>query len=287
MTVTAAPVTAKGIATTPTTAVTPAPAVAAASPAPVTSPALQWLQSLQAQPVPAPPASSPLNPALLAPAFGSPEGQTVPEEDVEALPVDHELDDLFEADASEETGSDGEDGPVSPDSTGVFSTVADALRAWTIEPAGEPAPPSPSPAVLSAAAAAEAAPVDPSRPAPTPSQYDLVRKSPRYELSSRRISVLVDDVPGDLVDLSDHGAQVVTSGMLKPSSHVRVAFPSGGPLATAKAKVAWSRLEPPTHGGGELQYRAGLSFTKIDPKTIERVLKAPDSAAAAPPRRGR
>ena len=128
---------------------------------------------------------------------------------------------------------------------------------------------------------------DGARPAVTPSQFDLVRKSPRYDLSSRRIAVLVDDVPGDLVDLSEHGAQVVTAGMLKPSSHVRIAFPSGGPLATAKAKIAWSRLEPPTTGGGELQYRAGVTFTKIDPKTIDRVLNAPDSGSKPAKRPGR
>ena len=171
----------------------------------------------------------------------------------------------------------------------LIASVADALRAWATETIvgndgqpiqAAPTPPSPTPSeVVSASGTSDPMPsatVENGRPRPAPSAFDLVRKGPRYDLTARKIHVVIDDVPGDLVDLSDDGAQVVTSGMLKPSSNVRIAFPAAGPLATAKAKIAWSRLEPPQQGGGELQYRAGVTFTKIDPKTIDRVLKAPD-----------
>lgn len=166
-----------------------------------------------------------------------------------------------------------EDPPLSPESTGVFSTVADALRAWTTEPVapGERAP-APTPSAASPSPAHDDAGVD--SPLPEVPQYDIVRQAVRYDLAARRIHVTIDHEPGHLVDLSRGGAQVVTSSMLKPGRQVRLTFPAVGPLATAKAKIAWSRLEPPTHGGGELQYRAGLTFLKVDVKTIERVLSA-------------
>jgi len=107
-----------------------------------------------------------------------------------------------------------------------------------------------------------------------PSQWDVVRQSARHDLTSLRIDVTIDSEPGTLVDLSAGGAQVVTAGMLKPGRHVRVTFPASGPLATGKAKIAWSRLEPPSQGGGELQYRAGLTFTRIEQRTIDKVLGA-------------
>lgn len=166
-----------------------------------------------------------------------------------------------------------EDPPLSPESTGVFSTVADALRAWTTEtdaPDGRVAAPTLSSASLSATPEVSAESASPEVP-----QYDIVRQTVRYDLAARRIDVMIDREPGNLVDLSSSGAQVVTSSMLKPGRQVRLTFPTAGPLAAARAKIVWSRLEPPTHGGGELQYRAGLTFQKIDVKTIERVLSVP------------
>lgn len=162
--------------------------------------------------------------------------------------------------------------------TGVFSTVADALRAWATETDAlnarlpeteQPAAPLPS----------APSTVVPARPRPAPAQYDAVRRFERHDLSALRIAVTVDREPGTLVDLSAGGAQVVTCAMLKPGRQVRVTFPASGPLATGLAKIAWSRLEPPTQGGGELQYRAGLSFTKIEQRTIERVLGVPQPDA--------
>ncbi|MGE3508315.1 MAG: PilZ domain-containing protein [Vicinamibacterales bacterium] len=178
-----------------------------------------------------------------------------------------------------------DDPPLSPDSTGVFSTVADALRAWTTEPVSAAAP-------SSASEGTSPAPSDgngtestsPERPRVSPSKWDVVRQSARYDLSPRRISVTIDQEVGQLVDLSVEGAQVVTSMMLKPGRHVRMSFPTAGPLANAKAKIVWSRLEPPTMGGGELQYRAGLTFIKIEPKIIDRVLHAPETPKREPRR---
>jgi hypothetical protein len=166
-----------------------------------------------------------------------------------------------------------DDPPISPESTGVFSTVADALRAWTTEtdaPREQGTGPEMAPVSVSAADAnAEGASARPDVP-----QYDIVRQTVRFDLATRRIQVTIDAEPGQLVELSSGGAQVVTSSVLKPGRQVRLAFPAAGPLATARAEIVWSRLEPPTHGGGELLYRAGLTFVKTDVKTIERVIGA-------------
>lgn len=178
-----------------------------------------------------------------------------------------------------------DDPPISPDSTGVFSTVADALRAWTTEPVAAAAPAGPSESTSPAASDGTATdPGSPERPRVSPSKWDVVRQSARYDLSPRRISVTIDQEAGQLVDLSAEGAQVVTSMMLKPGRHVRISFPTAGPLANGKAKIVWSRLEPPTVGGGELQYRAGLTFIKIEPRIIDRVLHAPEAPKRDPRR---
>ncbi|MBM3769757.1 MAG: hypothetical protein FJW27_00420 [Acidimicrobiia bacterium] len=242
---------------------------------------------------PTPPSTAPEDAATPLMATTSPCEETVQQARPEALEWPHSLHaparagaaaDIDGVVASTEGLADApvDDRPVSPspDSTGVFSSVADALRAWTIETVapGEGALSS-DPSAVSPVSSAHGDIAD--RPRTEVPQYDVVRKSARHDLASRRIEVTLDQEPGHLVDLSAKGAQVITSSMLKPGRQVRLAFPTAGPLATAKAKIVWSRLEPPTHGGGELQYRAGLTFLKIDPKTIDRVLAAPHSSQAS------
>lgn len=194
-------------------------------------------------------------------------------------PSDHTL----SGQAQDVEDAPADDPPLSPESTGVFSTVADALRAWTTETVASPPTGSAmgEPEDLPVSVGAEA-PASPEVPA-----YDVVRQSVRHELVARRIIVTIDQEPGQLVDLSAGGAQVVTSSMLKPGRQVRLAFPTVGPLAVGRAKIVWSRLEPPTHGGGELQYRAGLAFVKVDAKILGRVLTAADSPTPSVKRPGR
>jgi hypothetical protein len=157
---------------------------------------------------------------------------------------------------------------------GVFSTVADALRTWTSEsvhPAAPPAGPAPS-----AAPAATNAPSSPGLKGakPTPSTaYDTMRQTPRHDVTERRLAIQVDGAEALLVDLSKGGAQVVTPAMLKPGRQVKVVLPTKGAGSHGKARVAWSKLEPPSSGSGILQYRAGLTFTSVDHKAIERILE--------------
>ncbi len=265
-------------------------APAASMPAAPPTPAVQPPPPVAASVEPAPPAwplaapTSPTSPAPPAPLPSPPlpaalEWMQAQQTDTVATEAESTLAD------SHDPGDSlfGDDEPVEgePDGAGVFSTVADALRAWATETDGPHAAPPSKPdtggaTIASGSPQADEASSPPagSRPRPASSEWDLVRQSVRYDLASLRIAVTIDSEPGTLVDLSTGGAQVVTSAMLKPGRQVRVTFPAAGPLATGKAKIAWSRLEPPSQGGGELQYRAGLTFTKIEQRTIDRVLSA-------------
>ena len=168
----------------------------------------------------------------------------------------------------------------------MFSSVADALRAWATEVGEAQAAPEAQATLAAPVAVAHPSAAPPkvasaALPPTAPNHYEAMRQSKRLDLSSLRLPVTVDNEPGTLVDLSTGGAQVVTSAMLKPGRPVRVTFPRSGPLAIGHAKVAWSRLEPPSQGHGELQYRAGLAFTKIEPRTIDKLLHPPAGGADA------
>lgn len=135
------------------------------------------------------------------------------------------------------------------------TAVADALRPWEAEDASEPPP----------------APATPEADSARQTYWDnTVRQDPRHSLSDGNVHIQVDGERAKLVDLSAGGAQVVTSRGLKPGHQVRVSLPSGSAQTAAKARVAWSRLEP---GGSGLQYRAGLAFTEVDPKAIAFLLE--------------
>jgi hypothetical protein len=109
--------------------------------------------------------------------------------------------------------------------------------------------------------------------APT-TPFEDPRRSVRHNLSHHDVRAQIDGESVQIVDLSEHGAQIVTSVMLKPGRHLKIGFPSLGLTATAKGRIIWSRLEPPSAGLGVLTYRAGVAFTSIDPQTIEKLLAA-------------
>lgn len=184
---------------------------------------------------------------------------SVPSVEPEPLPASR----LFEQESAES-------------SEGVFSTVADALRAWTTETVELPAKASTGGNPLRTDPAPQesaAQPAAPALPPPQPTAYDTVRQAPRHHVADCRLSIHVDGAPADVVDLSQGGAQVVTPSMLKPGRQVKLAFQLLGPTAIGKAKVAWSKLEPPSSGSGMLQYRAGLTFTHVDKKIVDKLFE--------------
>ena len=80
------------------------------------------------------------------------------------------------------------------------------------------------------------------------------------------IAIQIDGNPGQLVDLSMTGAQVLTPAAINPNRLVTVTLPLSDSVLSCKAKVAWSRLEPRS---GQLWYRAGVQFTTVDQQGLE------------------
>lgn len=145
--------------------------------------------------------------------------------------------------------------------TGVFSTVADALRAWTAE-------------TIESAGSGTANVTDVATPEPAPPSFDVVRESPRHNLTYREITIQVDGTDAHLVDLSTGGAQVLTAAMLKPGRQVRLSFPWEKNPSVGRAKVVWSRIETSGAERQQLRYRVGLAFNSIEGKAIEALLTA-------------
>jgi hypothetical protein len=74
----------------------------------------------------------------------------------------------------------------------------------------------------------------------------------------------VDGKEATIVDLSEGGAQVVSTSALRPNQKLRLSLPLE-PDARIGATVAWASFELPK-GGGAPRYRAGIEFTDSDPR---------------------
>jgi hypothetical protein len=86
------------------------------------------------------------------------------------------------------------------------------------------------------------------------------RRAPRVKIKDR-VTVVVDGKLATLVDLSAVGAQVISSGALKPDQRVDIAFKDAAGAVTRGATVVWTAFQM-TDGGP--RYRAGLDFLEPD-----------------------
>jgi hypothetical protein len=151
-------------------------------------------------------------------------------------------------------------------SSSVFSSVADALRAWSAE--GDA-----TPYGLSVdARASSGASLAPSGAAYTP----LTQSSPVHAALSRPVRVRIGRDVMHLVEMTRGGGEVVAPVELPPGRHVMLVFITSPDRAAVTAHVSWCRLEPPSAGDGVVQYRAGLSF-ELDPQTFDRLSSAPEA----------
>jgi len=98
-----------------------------------------------------------------------------------------------------------------------------------------------------------------------------VRRASRQAFHEE-MQVLVDGSPATLIDLSTSGAQVVSQAALKPNRMVRLQLPSEDTPIICKGKVVWARLEAGSTTG--LRYRAGVCFTGVDERAVEKFLAA-------------
>jgi hypothetical protein len=97
-----------------------------------------------------------------------------------------------------------------------------------------------------------------------------VRAAQRY-MMAEQVDIQIDGTPSKLIDLSTTGAQVLCPAAMKPNRMVKLTLPLGDKTVSCKGKVMWARLEPSK--GGQLWYRAGMSFTTVDEKGVEAFLK--------------
>ena len=109
----------------------------------------------------------------------------------------------------------------------------------------------------------------PAHASPTTPHGAPVRRASRQAFQED-LQVLIDGSPATLVDLSISGAQLVSHSALKPNRMVRVQIPAGDNPITCKGKIVWARLEAGSTTG--LRYRAGVFFTGVDERAIERFL---------------
>jgi hypothetical protein len=110
--------------------------------------------------------------------------------------------------------------------------------------------------------------VSPRPPAPAPAPLDQrgTRRALRVRMSPRA-DATVDGHQASLVDLSTVGAQVVSSGMLKPNQRVQVVLADDSGLVRFSADVAWASYEIPPKGGP--RYRAGIAFIDAEAAAVD------------------
>ena len=92
---------------------------------------------------------------------------------------------------------------------------------------------------------------------PKPLDQKGTRRAPRIRIKDG-VEVAVDGNPAALVDLSQVGAQVVSSTVLKPNQRVRITMGDGKAAVKCAGSIAWASFEMPK--GMPTRYRAGIDW---------------------------
>ena len=103
--------------------------------------------------------------------------------------------------------------------------------------------------------------------APEPPPYLRVRQARRVKIQDGG-DVAVDGAQSTLVDLSTHGAQVLSSRAIRPNCSVRLQLPSNSGALSCEARVVWVLVEQGRDAKNAL-YRAGVQFTDVDMSELE------------------
>ena len=117
-----------------------------------------------------------------------------------------------------------------------------------------------------------------SRPAPSvPSVKKKPIQFPGPPRDAKRVRmrpgtyVSVDAIPGELVDLSLAGAQLLLTQMVKPNQVVRATIPTAKERITCRGRIVWVAYEQPETSLSV--YRTGVKFTDIDTSAVEDFMK--------------
>ena len=142
-------------------------------------------------------------------------------------------------------------------------------------PARPPAKPAAPPAAahIEVAIEDEAASIAPAvQPSGVPQNLDYrgTRRSPRFRMVAGT-EAQIDGALAKIVDLSTHGAQLLSPMALKPQQKVRMALADDLGNVRFSATVAWAFFEIPK--GEPPRYRAGVEFKDAEPKAVEAFCK--------------
>jgi hypothetical protein len=115
-----------------------------------------------------------------------------------------------------------------------------------------------------------AAPIETQSPAPAavlqPLDYCGTRRANRYAMKPI-VELRINGAPGQLINLSVTGAQVVAQIRMRPTEKVRLALTDATTELRLIGAVAWANLEIGARGQ---QYRAGLELCSADEEVMER-----------------
>jgi hypothetical protein len=100
-----------------------------------------------------------------------------------------------------------------------------------------------------------------------PPPYLRVRQARRVKIQAGG-DVAVDGAHSTLVDLSTHGAQVLSPRAIRPNCSVRLQLPSNSGALSCEARVVWVLVEQGQDSQNAL-YRAGVQFTDVDMPELE------------------
>ena len=100
-----------------------------------------------------------------------------------------------------------------------------------------------------------------------PPPYLRVRQARRVKIQDGG-DVAVDGAHSTLVDLSTHGAQVLSPRAIRPNCSVRLQLPSNSGALSCEARVVWVLVEQEQDSQNAL-YRAGVQFTDVDMPELE------------------
>jgi hypothetical protein len=98
-----------------------------------------------------------------------------------------------------------------------------------------------------------------------PMQPRMTRRAVRVKMPDG-IEAIVDGRPVQLIDVSVHGAQVISWEVLKPTQRVRIML-EASTGTRFNAAVAWASYELPRTT--DPHYRAGVEFRDADPARVQ------------------
>jgi hypothetical protein len=103
--------------------------------------------------------------------------------------------------------------------------------------------------------------------APAPRAAKPLRSAARHRFATT-MAITIDATPGELIDLSVGGAQVLCARKPEVNNIVALVLSSDKPAVTCRGRIVWAWLEPHSQRRA-LRYRAGLLFTQSDEAAIE------------------